>query len=91
MNCRIMNKKTKIATNVAAFLVTFSISALIRIMLLGSAPERLIMVKWDDGVGMIYSNMAYDNANGNQYDLYIPYGLDKTQNQYLILFIHKID
>lgn len=83
-----MNKKTKIATNVAAFLVTFSISALIRIMLLGSAPERLIMVKWDDGVGMIYSNMAYDNANGNQYDLYIPYGLDKTQNQYLILFIH---
>ena len=36
----------------------------------------------------IYSNLDYENDNGNQYDLYIPSGLDKLENQYLILFIH---
>ena len=59
-----------------------------RIMLLGSAPERLIKVEWDESVGEIYSNLDYENDNGNQYDLYIPSGLDKLENQYLILFIH---
>ena len=57
-------------------------------MLLGSAPERLIKVEWDESVGEIYSNLDYENDNGNQYDLYIPSGLDKLENQYLILFIH---
>ena len=56
-------------------------------MLLGSAPERLIKVEWDESVGEIYSNLDYENDNGNQYDLYIPSGLDKLENQYLILFI----
>lgn len=60
----------------------------VRIMLLGSAPERLIKVEWDESVGEIYSNLDYENDNGNQYDLYIPSGLDKLENQYLILFIH---
>ena len=57
-------------------------------MLLGSAPERLIKVEWDESVGEIYSNLDYENDNGNQYDPYIPSGLDKLENQYLILFIH---
>ena len=57
-------------------------------MLLGSAPERLIKVEWDESVGEIYSNLDYENDNVNQYDLYIPSGLDKSENQYLILFIH---
>ena len=61
---------------------------LIRILLLGSAPERLIKVEWDESVGEIYSNLDYENDNVNQYDLYIPSGLDKSENQYLILFIH---
>ena len=52
------------------------------------APERLIKVEWDESVGEIYSNLDYENDNGNQYDLYIPSGLDKLENQYLILFIH---
>ena len=30
----------------------------------------------------------YENTNGHKYDLYIPSGLDESQNQYLILFIH---
>lgn len=83
-----MKKKTKILIYVITFIVVFLISALIRIMLLGSAPERLIKVEWDESVGEIYSNLDYDNDNVNQYDLYIPSGLDKSENQYLILFIH---
>ena len=83
-----MKKKTKILIYVITFIVVFLISALIRIMLLGSAPERLIKVEWDESVGEIYSNLDYENDNGNQYDLYIPSGLDKSENQYLILFIH---
>ena len=83
-----MKKKTKILIYVITFIVVFLISALIRIMLLGSDPERLIKVEWDESVGEIYSNLDYENDNGNQYDLYIPSGLDKLENQYLILFIH---
>lgn len=83
-----MKKKTKILIYVITFIVVFLISALIRIMLLGSAPEKLIKVEWDESVGEIYSNLDYENDNGNQYDLYIPSGLDKLENQYLILFIH---
>ena len=83
-----MKKKTKILIYVITFIVVFLISALIRIMLLGSAPERLIKVEWDESVGEIYSNLDYENDNGNQYDLYIPSGLDKLENQYLILFIN---
>ena len=83
-----MKKKTKILIYVITFIVVFLISALIRIMLLGSAPESLIKVEWDESVGEIYSNLDYENDNGNQYDLYIPSGLDKLENQYLILFIH---
>ena len=82
-----MKKKTKILIYVITFIVVFLISALIRIMLLGSAPERLIKVEWDESVGEIYSNLDYENDNGNQYDLYIPSGLDKLENQYLILFM----
>ena len=83
-----MKKKNKILIYVITFIVVFLISALIRIMLLGSAPERLIKVEWDESVGEIYSNLDYENDNVNQYDLYIPSGLDKSENQYLILFIH---
>lgn len=83
-----MKKRTKIIVYVIIFIVTFIISALIRILLLGSAPERLIRVEWDKSVGEIYCNLDYENDNGNQYDLYIPTGLEKSENQYLILFIH---
>ena len=83
-----MKKKTKIIIYVITFTVVFLISALIRILLLGGAPERLIKVEWDKNAGNIYSNLDYENDNGNQYDLYIPSGLDTSDNQYLILFIH---
>lgn len=83
-----MKKTTKTVVFITAFVVTFTVSALIRIMLLGSAPERLIKVQWNDSVGTIHKNLDYKNDNGNKYDLYIPAELDKTQGQYLILFIH---
>ena len=83
-----MKKRRKIIIYVITFIVTFLICAVIRIMLLGSAPERMIRVKWDKSVGEIYRSLDYENDNGNQYDLYIPTGLEKSENQYLILFIH---
>ena len=83
-----MKKKTKSIIYVSTFVVIFIISALIRIKLLGSAPQRLIMVKWNDKMGDIYHDLNYENDNGNQFDLYIPSGLNNSKNQNLILFIH---
>ena len=83
-----MKKRTKVVLYIAVFVIVFVGSALVRIALLGGAPERLIRVKWNDSVGTVYANQEYQNANGHKYDLYIPSGLDESQNQYLILFIH---
>lgn len=67
------------------FLAVFAISALVRIHLLGAAPARLIKVKWDESVGTVHRNLSYGQ---HAYDLYIPAGIDPTEDQYLILFIH---
>ena len=83
-----MKKRTKIVLYIAVFVIVFVGSALVRIALLGGAPERLIRVKWNDSVGTVYANQEYENTNGHKYDLYIPSGLDESQSQYLILFIH---
>lgn len=83
-----MKKRTKVVLYIAVFLIVFVGSALVRIALLGGAPERLIRVKWNDSVGTVYANQEYENTNGHKYDLYIPSGLDESQSQYLILFIH---
>ena len=83
-----MKKKTKFIIYVSTFVVIFIISALIRIKLLGSAPQRLIRVKWNENMGDMYHDLNYENDNGNQFDLYIPSGLNNSENQNLILFIH---
>ena len=83
-----MKKRTKVILYLAVFVIVFVGSVLVRIALLGGAPERLIRVKWNDSVGTVYANQEYENTNGHKYDLYIPSGLDESQNQYLILFIH---
>lgn len=83
-----MKKRTKVVLYIAVFVIVFVGSALVRIALLGSAPKRLIRVKWNDSVGTVYTNQEYENTNGHKYDLYIPSGLDESQSQYLILFIH---
>lgn len=83
-----MKKRTKVVLYIAVFVIVFVGSALVRIALLGGTPERLIRVKWNDSVGTVYANQEYENTNGHKYDLYIPSGLDESQSQYLILFIH---
>ena len=83
-----MKKRTKILIYCAAFVVAFLVSAVIRIAMLGSAPERLIRVEWNDSVGTVYKDLPYENDNGHKYDLYIPAGLQSEEDQYLILFIH---
>nr|WP_295278525.1 alpha/beta hydrolase [uncultured Blautia sp.] len=83
-----MKKKTKSIIYVSTFVIIFIISALIRIKLLGSAPQKLIRVKWNENMGEIYHDLNYENDNGNQFDLYIPSGLNNSKNQNLILFIH---
>ena len=60
-----MKKRTKIVIYILIFIITFIISALIRINLLGSAPMKLIKVKWDDKTGTIYKDLSYENENNN--------------------------
>ena len=83
-----MNKKVKYLIFAFTFLVVFCLSAIVRIQLLGSAPMKLIEVDWNENIGRKYTDLDYKNDNGNKYDLYIPKNLDKSKNQYLILFIH---
>ena len=66
------------------FVLVFLASALTRIFLLGSAPERLVKSLGQDLTCAVFSDQNYENKNGNQYDLYIPAGLDRTQDQNLI-------
>ncbi|MGN0669896.1 MAG: hypothetical protein ACI4JZ_05045 [Oscillospiraceae bacterium] len=68
--------------------MTFFSSALISMNLTGSAPSRLLKTDWNEKTGTIYRNLAYKNDGGHGYDLYIPSGLDKSENQNLILYIH---
>ncbi len=70
---------------VTVFAVAFVLSAGIRIRLLGTAPDKLFDVGWDEQMGTIYRDLSYDS---HAYDLYIPNGLDPDEDQYLILFIH---
>lgn len=83
-----MKKRTKVIIYIAAFVVTFFGSALISMNLTGSAPSRLLKTDWNEHAGTIYRDLAYHNDNGHGYDLYIPSGLDKSENQHLILYIH---
>ena len=69
----------------AVFLVVFALSAGVRMRLLGSAPNKLLKVDWNEQTGTIYRDLSYGN---HAYDLYIPAGLDTSEDQYLILFIH---
>ena len=67
-----MKKRTKITLWSILFVIVFTVSALIRVNLLGSAPMRLMQVKWDDTVGTIYNDLNYENDYGHKYDLYVP-------------------
>ena len=83
-----MKKSIKIILLSILFLVVFVISALVSIALTGNAPNKLIAVEWNDSIGKIYTDLPYENTQGHLYDLYVSEGLDKSKEQYLILYIH---
>lgn len=80
-----MKKPVMIALYSALFLVVFLASALVSIHVSGSAPQKLLQVDYH---GTIYTDLTYENANGQRYDLYIPDSADPSKPQNLILFIH---
>lgn len=73
---------------VLVFLVAFLISAFVRIQFLDGAPAKLLEVDWNEDTGTIYSDLNYENGNNHKYDLYIPSGLNKKEEQFLIVYIH---
>ena len=83
-----MRKKIKILLLILLFIIVFVISAIISMNITGSAPQKLLSVEANNFVGTIYTDLSYENQNDNKYDLYVPEGLDKNENQQLILFIH---
>lgn len=83
-----MKKSTRIILLSVLFVVVFIVSALVSIMLTGSAPNKLYKVDWNDNIGKEYLDLPYENSQGHLYDLYVPTGLDKGETQYLILYIH---
>lgn len=44
---------------IIVFIVTFLVSAFIRIQFLGGAPAKLLAVDWDESMGTIYSDLNY--------------------------------
>ena len=83
-----MRRKAKIIVYTGIFVLVFLATALARVYLLGSAPERLVKSLGQDLTCAVFSDQHYENENGNRYDLYIPAGLDRMQDQNLILYIH---
>lgn len=83
-----MRRKAKIIVYTGIFVLVFLATALARVYLLGSAPERLVKSLGQDLTGTVFRNQIYENENGNRYDLYIPAELDRMQDQNLILYIH---
>ena len=76
-----MKKSTKIILLSVLFVVVFIVSALVSIMLTGSAPNKLYKVEWNNSVGKEYLDLPYENTQGHLYDLYVPTGLDKDQDR----------
>lgn len=83
-----MRRKAKIIVYTGIFVLVFLAAALARVYLLGSAPERLVKSLGQGLTGTVFRDQIYENENGNRYDLYIPAGLDRMQDQNLILYIH---
>lgn len=83
-----MKKRNRVILFILIYIITFIFSFFITMKIVGSAPQKLLKVKWDDTVGKIYEDLDYENDNNNKYDLYIPTDIDKNKEQYLILYIH---
>ena len=70
---------------VGAFIVTFIISAIIKLTYNPLAKDY--RVDWDDSVGKVYTDISYGKGEANKFDLYVP--ADNTKETYgLVVYLH---
>ncbi|TDL69364.1 alpha/beta hydrolase [Paenibacillus amylolyticus] len=70
---------------VGVFIVTFAASAIFKMTYDPLAGE--MQVDWNDSVGRVYTDIAYDEEEQNKFDLYVP--ADNTKKTYgLVVYLH---
>ena len=71
---------------VGAFLVSFVVSAIFKIMY--TSPElRKYSVEWSAEIGTVYTDIAYDNGESNKFDIYVPSN-DSRKTYCLVVYLH---
>lgn len=70
---------------VGVFILVFATSAIIKMTYNPLSGE--MQVHWNDTVGHVYSDIAYDDKEQNKFDLYVP--ADNTKKSYgLVVYLH---
>lgn len=70
---------------VLTFIVTFAVSAIIKISY--NPLSKDYAVKWDESVGEIYTDISYGSGEANKFDLYVP--TNTSEETYgLIVYLH---
>ncbi|WFR60950.1 hypothetical protein P9222_20735 [Paenibacillus amylolyticus] len=70
---------------VVTFIVVFAASAFIKMTYNPLSGE--MQVNWNDSVGRVYTDIAYDSKEQNKFDLYVP--ADHTKKNYgLVVYLH---
>ncbi|AHM66129.1 hypothetical protein LK13_00175 [Paenibacillus polymyxa] len=70
---------------VGVFILVFAASAIIKMTYNPLSGE--MQVHWNDTVGHVYSDIAYDDKEQNKFDLYVP--ADNTKKSYgLVVYLH---
>lgn len=70
---------------VITFIVAFVVSAFLKMSI--DPTGGAYKVEWNDSVGVIYSDLAYDVGEANKFDLYVP--SDNTKESYgLVVYLH---
>ncbi|MDN4085399.1 alpha/beta hydrolase [Paenibacillus polymyxa] len=70
---------------VGVFILVFAASAIIKMTYNPLSGE--MQVHWNDAVGHVYSDIAYDDKEQNKFDLYVP--ADNTKKSYgLVVYLH---
>lgn len=73
---------------VVAFIVAVSISFNVATAVILGKAYAAWKVDWSDEVGTIYRDVDLNEAEQTGYDLYIPAGADKAEDQTLIVYLH---
>ncbi|MEK4660616.1 alpha/beta hydrolase [Priestia sp. FSL H7-0729] len=70
---------------IVTFIVVFAASAFIKMTYNPLSGE--MQVNWNDTVGRVYTDIAYDDKEQNKFDLYVP--ADHTKKNYgLVVYLH---